>query len=80
MPGGSSATKFQVDVKAGADWVRSQGHWVNVRPGCLIFHFIVPCARSLVLVTSPLTVVRLEETTNIQTIHANFVRVNEKKN
>ena len=44
-------------------------------PGCLIFHFIVPRSPFLVLVTSRLTVVRLEETSNIQTIHANFVRV-----
>lgn len=52
-----------------------------------IFHFLVPrslfpvpCSPFLVLVTSRLTVVRLEETANIQTIQANFVRVNEIKN
>ena len=53
----------------------------------LIFHFPVPRSpfpvpRSpfLVLVTFRLTVVRFEEAANIQTIQANFVWVNEKKN
>ena len=40
----------------------------------LIFHFLIPRSPFLLLVTSRLTVVRLEETANIQTIQANFVR------
>ena len=45
----------------------------------LIFHFLVPRFPFLVLVTSRLTVVRVEEAANIQTIQAIFVRVNERK-
>ena len=47
----------------------------------LIFHFPVLRARFpfLVLVTFRLTVVRLEEAANIQTIQASFVKVNEIK-
>ena len=45
----------------------------------LIFHFPVPRSPFLVLVTFRLTVVRFEEAANIQTIQANFVRVNERK-
>ena len=40
----------------------------------LIFHFLIPRSPFLLLVASRLTVVRLEETANIQTIQANFVR------
>ena len=45
----------------------------------LIFHFLISRSPFLLLLTSRLTVVRLEETANIQTIQANFVRVNERK-
>ena len=75
-------TKFQADVKTGADKCAVRTTELTSNAGCLIFHFTVPRARSpfRVLVTSRLTVVRLEETANIQTIHANLVRVIERKN